>query len=170
MYRSVWKGEAQLEAGQPFQRQVYMQRVAILDPTSEVAVVGQPSLSPWKGILGFSLDPCLWLLNGRGFSFYAPRWVDAVSKEAEVVLRLLTPRCRRAIVLLGQFKQVRLLRRRPVHELKPHHLLVRLAHTERGLRRVCHVGLVEQSRRRVDEKLSHLAHTPERDDAGARRG
>ena len=94
MYRSVWKGEAQLEAGQPFQRQVYMQRVAILDPTSEVAVVGQPSLSPWKGILGFSLDPCLWLLNGRGFSFYAPRWVDAVSKEAEVVLRLLTPRLR----------------------------------------------------------------------------
>ena len=57
-----------------------------------------------------------------------------------------------------------------MHELKPHHLLVRLAqHTERGLRRVRHVGLVDQSRRRVDEKHS-LLHTPKPDDATAQGG
>ena len=82
------------------------------------------------------------------------RLVDAVSKEAEVEVALASgleiadsqvppgdkySSCSSKVIQ----KQVRLLRRRPVHELKPHHLtLVRLAHTEKRLR---HVGLVDHN-------------------------
>ena len=97
-----------------------MQRVAILDPTGEVAVVGQPCLSLWEGI-GFTFDPCLWLLNASGFSFYAPRWVDAVSKEA------------------GDFQQIMQLRSGAVQAVhRPHGRItkLRLQREARTLRRL----------------------------------